>query len=263
MNELKYIDIGLNLANKQFKRDRDEVVKNSYDNNIGFIITGTDKRANYEALNLCDEYNNYPIYCTCGIHPHNADDWNDEYKNIIIQQLRSDDKYIKAIGEIGLDYDRMYSKKENQLECFDEMLSLAEEFNKPVFLHERSAVEDFIKVLKNHRKLCNRAVVHCFTGNRATVLRYLNLGCYIGITGWICDSRRNKDLVDALKVIPLERLMIETDAPYLTPMGKGLERRNIPNNIIYVAEEIAKIKNVSVKEVQEKCLSNTIKFFNL
>lgn len=261
--ELKYIDIGLNLINKQYKYDRDLIVSNSYNDGIGIIITGTDKKSNLDALYLCEDYSAYPIFCTCGIHPHNANDWNDGYKRIIIEQLECGQNYIKAIGEIGLDYDRMYSTKENQLKCFDDMLYIAEEYNLPLFLHERDEVNDFIKILKNHRVLCKKAVVHCFTGTKETALKYLNLGCYIGITGWICDNRRNKDLLEAIKVIPLERLMIETDGPYLTPVGRGLERRNIPNNIVYVADEIAKLKGVSIEKVQEICLNNTIKFFNI
>ena len=122
----------------------------------------------------------------------------------------------------------------------------------------------FEKLMKAHRSLCGRIVVHCFTGTKETAYRYLQLGCMIGITGWVCDHRRNRDVVEALKMIPLERLMIETDAPYLTPLNvKGLSRRNVPSNIRYVADQIAKLKGVEPEEVRRRTLENTRAFFGL
>ena len=132
----------------------------------------------------------------------------------------------------------------------------------PLFLHERDAGRDFIKLMKEHPSVCSRSVVHCFTGSKDMARQYLQLGCYIGITGWICDDRRNHDAVEAVKLIPMERLMIETDAPYLTPRNiKGLSSRNVPWNIAYVAQKIAEIKETDTEEVRRITLQNTKKFF--
>ena len=128
---------------------------------------------------------------------------------------------------------------------------LAEKLNKPLFLHERSAAEDFIKRFKKHRDICEKSVVHCFTGNKDTLDRYLSMGFSIGITGWICDDRRAKELREAVRIIPLDRILIETDAPYLTPRNvPGLDRTNTPRNIVFVARELAKYMKVS-EDTQE------------
>jgi TatD DNase family protein len=141
---------------------------------------------------------------------------------------------------------------------------LAEELGLPLFLHERSAAEDFTKILSGHPEAAKRAVVHCFTGDRATVEKYLELGCMIGITGWVCDDRRNAELLDALEVIPAERLMAETDGPYLLPRGiKGLKNPNVPENIIYVVRKLAEVKGIEEEELRKNILENTMRFFGI
>lgn len=267
LRDMNYIDIGVNLMGKSFNDKRDEVVKNSYIDSVGFIITGTSIESNLQALkyiNKSEKEFECEIYTTCGMHPHNADSWiankslKEQYENIVTN------KKVIAIGETGLDFDRMYSKKEAQIKCFSDILDIAENVNKPLFLHERSAEYEFINLLKNHRNLCKRSVVHCFTGSKETAMRYLNLGCYIGITGWICDYKRNSLLLDTIKVIPVERLLVETDAPYLTPKSvSGLSGNNIPNNVRYVVNEIAKLKNIDEEVLRVQLLKNTFKFFNL
>lgn len=158
----------------------------------------------------------------------------------------------------------MFSPANDQRLCFEKQILLAEELNKPLFLHERKAENDFLQIMKQHREICKKSVVHCFTGSKEAAMRYLNLGCYIGITGWICDERRNQELIDAVKIIPIERMMLETDAPYLTPRNvKGLDRVNVPENIFYVAQKIAEIKKVDVDFIIEEIKRNTIDFFKL
>lgn len=267
LKDMHYIDIGVNLMGKSFNNKRDEIVKNSYEDSVGFIITGTSIESNNQAIKFINKFETElkcELYTTCGMHPHNADSWI-ENKNIKEQyeNTLSNNKVI-AIGEIGLDFDRMYSKKDSQIKCFSEILDISESVNKPLFLHERSAEYEFINLLKKHRNLCKRSVVHCFTGSKETALRYLNLGCYIGITGWICDYKRNSLLLDAIKVIPVDRLLVETDAPYLIPKNvRGLGGNNIPNNVKYVVREIAKLKNISEEALRVQLLKNTFKFFNL
>ena len=167
-----------------------------------------------------------------------------------------------AVGECGLDYDRMFSARENQIRCLEKHIVLAEKLDKPLFLHERSAAEDFVKRFKNQQKICEKSVVHCFTGNKETLDKYLSMGFSIGITGWICDGRRAKELREAVRIIPLDRILIETDAPYLTPRNvPGLDRTNIPQNIVYVARELATYMNVSEDVLVEHAMRNTKRIF--
>ena len=158
----------------------------------------------------------------------------------------------------------MFSTKENQIKCFEKQIEIAETLNMPLFLHERNAVEDFIKVLSHHREICKKSIVHCFTGNTETLKKYLSMGCYIGITGWICDSRRAKDLRQAVRYIPLDRIMIETDSPFLTPKNiQGLNKTNYPQNVKYVAKELAMHMGVPENTLISKAKENTEHFFSI
>lgn len=262
---MEYIDIGVNLLNRQFRNDIQEVMRSAREDEIGIIITGTDNYANKNACGLIENFKEDTdgwMWSTCGFHPHNADEWMGLYKQAMIKLLDTK-SCIKAIGEIGLDFDRNYSSKENQIKCFEEILDFAEGYDKPLFLHERGAVDTFCDILKKHERLCHRAVVHCFTGTKEAALKYLELGCSIGITGWVCDNKRNQDLLEALKEIPIERLMVETDAPYLTPKGLGLSSRNTPSNIVYVVKKLAEVKELPFKTVKNQVLKNTREFFNI
>ena len=139
----------------------------------------------------------------------------------------------------------------------------SEKLEKPLFLHERDAAEDFIACFDGHEAICPRAVVHCYTGDKKTLRRLLDMGFYIGITGWICDERRGDDLREAVSILPLDRVMIETDAPYLTPRGFHLPRTNVPQNITYVARTLAQYMGVS-EEVLTKCAKeNTERFWGI
>ena len=141
---------------------------------------------------------------TAGIHPHSADTAKEEDVERVRELVMTNPKIV-AVGETGLDYDHMYSKKENQIHFFKELLDVAEETGKPLFLHERDAADDFIACFKGHEDLCRRAIVHCYTGDKKTLERFLDMGFYIGITGWICDERRGEALQDAVSILPLDR----------------------------------------------------------
>lgn len=257
---MKMIDIGVNLFDKQFKYKADNVVNNALSHDVGIIITGSSIGSSNLAVSYLKGRKN--LYATVGVHPHAAKTFTAK----TIDELRklANHKNVVAIGECGLDYDRMFSPANDQRLCFEKQILLAEELNKPLFLHERKAENDFLQIMKQHREICKKSVVHCFTGSKEAAMRYLNLGCYIGITGWICDERRNQELIDAVKIIPIERMMLETDAPYLTPRNvKGLDRVNVPENIFYVAEKVAEIKKVDVDFIIEEIKRNTIDFFKL
>ncbi len=259
--ETKYIDIGLNLFSKQFAGQEDAIVTRAAEQGVGMIITGSSERSSAQAANYVKKHPG--IYATAGVHPHDAKSV-DQLTMDHLRKLMQSSEQMVAVGECGLDYDRMYSPKDVQLRVFEQQIELAEELKKPLFLHEREAAADFTEILKRHKEICARAVVHCYTGTRATAEQYLDLGCMIGITGWVCDDRRNGELLEALKVIPVERLMAETDGPYLLPRGiKGLKNPNVPENIVYVVKKIAEVKGVEEEILRAQIIENTKIFFKL
>ena len=255
----KYYDIGVNLFCKQFPNP-EQIINDALQSGVTCILTGTDPKENRQIDTFI---NNHQAYGTVGIHPHNADSIRDK-DYLEIENIAKTNNKIVAIGECGLDFDRMFSTKENQIKCFEKQIEIAETLNMPLFLHERNAVEDFIKVLSNHKEICKKSIVHCFTGNTETLKKYLSMGCYIGITGWICDSRRAKDLRQAVRYIPLDRIMIETDSPFLTPKNiQGLSKTNYPQNVKYVAKELAMHMGVPENILISKAKENTEHFFSI
>ena len=255
----KYYDIGVNLFCKQFPNP-EQIINDALQSGVTCILTGTDPKENRQIDTFI---NNHQAYGTVGIHPHNADSTKDK-DYLEIENIAKTNNKIVAIGECGLDFDRMFSTKENQIKCFEKQIEIAETLNMPLFLHERNAVKDFIKVLSNHKEICKKSIVHCFTGNTETLKKYLSMGCYIGITGWICDSRRAKDLRQAVKYIPLDRIMIETDSPFLTPKNiQGLSKTNYPQNVKYIAKELAMHMGVPENTLISKAKENTEHFFSI
>jgi TatD DNase family protein len=256
---MKYYDIGLNLFCKQF-REPEKIINDAASEQVGCILTGSDIKSS-EAVNSFVK--THDCYGTCGIHPHSADSANvEDFQRI--REIVSNNEKIVAVGECGLDFDRMFSTRENQIRCFEHHIKIAEELDKPLFLHEREAVDDFIQRFKKHGDICKKSVVHCFTGDKETLKRYIDMGFYIGITGWICDERRGGPLREAVKHIPLDRIMAETDAPYLTPRNvKGLDRTNVPQNIKYVVVELARNMCVSEEELIAVLQENTKRFFGI
>lgn len=256
---IKYYDIGLNLFCRQFP-EPEKVLREAWENEVCCILTGTDSKENRKIDNFVK---NHDAYGTAGIHPHNADRARQEDFQEIERMLSQNDRMV-AVGECGLDYDRMFSTKENQIRCLEKHIVLAEKLNKPLFLHERSAAGDFVKRFKNHPEICTKSVVHCFTGDKATLDRYLSMGFSIGITGWICDDRRGGELREAVAMIPLDRILVETDAPYLTPKNvPGLDRTNVPQNIRYVVRDLARYRNVSEEVLLEHAKKNTERIFGI
>ena len=256
---IKYYDIGLNLFCKQFP-DPEKVIRDAVDHDVCCILTGTDSKENQKIDRFVRTHD---VYGTAGIHPHNADRASQE-DFAGIEKIISENQKVVAVGECGLDYDRMFSTRENQIRCLEKHIVLAEKLGKPLFLHERSAAEDFIRRFKKHQDIWKKSVVHCFTGDRKTLEQYLSMGFSIGITGWICDDRRAKELREAVQMIPLDRILVETDAPYLTPRNvPGLDRTNTPQNIVYVVRELAKYMKVSEETLAEHARKNTERLFSI
>ena len=256
---VKYYDIGLNLFCKQFP-DPEKIIREAEEAEVGCILTGTDRKENQKI----DEFTKtHGVFGTAGIHPHNADSAKQEDFELIEKIIKNNPRIV-AVGECGLDFDRMFSTKENQIRCLEKHIVLAEKLGKPLFLHERSAAADFAGRFKKHPDICKKSVVHCFTGDRKSLEQYLSMGFAIGITGWICDDRRAKELREAVKIIPLDKILIETDAPYLTPRNiEGLGRTNIPQNIVYVVKDLAKYMKVAEEELIWHAKENTERIFGI
>ena len=255
---LSYYDICVNIDSPQFKDDAADVIRTAQENGVHHMaLTGSSVSSTKTAIRMAHQHEG--CVATCGIHPHDASSYSPETA-LELKQLAADSK-VRAIGECGLDYNRMYSTKEAQLRCFQGQLALALETELPVFLHERDAHTDFIEIIRTHSGL---GIVHCFTGGPAQVKAYLDCGLYIGVTGWICDARRNQDLLEALPDIPLDRLMIETDAPWLTPRTlrpRPKKNRNTPALLPHIADFIAKKKGVSLERLVEHTTQNAHLFF--
>ena len=261
MNQL--FDIACNFTHESFEKDLDEVINSAIDLGINKFLVVSAELKDYALINkITENYNS--CYFTTGVHPHHAKNFNKDSISIMHNLV---DKYNPhALGEMGLDFFRNISSYEEQLYAFEEQIKLAIKFNKPLFLHQRDSHESFIKLINKYKDDINKAVVHCFTGTQKELDDYLNNDFYIGLTGWICDERRNKDLRESIKDIPLNKLMIETDSPYLIPRNLSAKRkknRNEPKNLLHIAKEIAALREESFETVCKSTYQNSKDFFSL
>lgn len=256
----RIVDIGVNLMHRSFHQDREQVVERALANHVTpLILTGTSVRNSIEAARYAGRYHG-KLYATAGVHPHDAKSCNEETINKL-KELAALPQVV-AIGECGLDYNRDFSPRDVQRQWFAEQVRLALELNMPLFLHEREAFSDFIAILKEHG--VQKAVVHCFTGTQSELEAYLDMGFYIGITGWICDERRGRHLRELVRMIPLDRLMIETDAPFLTPRDlkvKPKDGRNEPAFLPHILETIARCIGKPSEEVAKATTETAMEFF--
>ena len=257
-------DIGANLAHDSFDDDRDEVLQRATEAGVRrIIITGSSHDSNAAAAALAAT-NPGQLYATAGVHPHHASDYDDATD----AQIRSliQQPGVVAVGECGLDYFRNFSPREAQLSAFRAQLNIAVETGLPVFLHQRDAHDDFVEVLEPVLPQLSRAVAHCFTGEHESLREYLAMGLWVGITGWICDERRGAHLKDIVDVIPDDRLLIETDAPYLLPRTikpKPKSRRNEPAYLTEVVRVVAAARGQSEEHVAAITHENATRFFEL
>lgn len=254
------IDIGVNFHHKRFAQDRPEVLDRAFEAGVELLIlTGTSIQASQQALKLAQTYGQV---CTAGIHPHEARTYHPEAHRALQGLLKSPE--VVAVGECGLDFDRNFSEPKDQIRCFEGQIELAIGHQLPLFTHERAAHPAFLEILKHHQNHLPRTVVHCFTGNRRQMEAYLELGCFIGITGWITDLKRGQDLREALPHLPLDRLMVETDAPFLTPKNLPFRTsRNEPAYLPFVVREVARLMGQPEQEIRTISRQNTERFFAL
>lgn len=259
------VDIGANLTHVSFEDDFEEVVTAAHAAGVVHIIlTGTDRETSTAARNMALENPAY-FSATAGFHPHITKDVSqDDFA--AIAELATDASVV-AIGETGLDYNRNFSPREDQLKIFELHLQLAKDLQKPLFLHQREAHEDFVDLLRHYRpNLDAGGVVHCFTDNEKALREYLDLDMYIGITGWICDERRGQELQSLVKLIPNDRILIETDAPYLLPRSlkpKPKSRRNEPRHLTEVLRVTAECRGQSEKELASLTSHNAERLFRI
>src|SRR3989339_631849 len=233
------IDTHCHLLDESFNSDRKEVIERAFAEGITKIIEISVEPSLWQgSLDLCRRYNN--IFCTFGIHPHDAE------KYVDYTHLLKDEKVV-AVGEFGLDYHRNNVDKKIQAEVFEKQLDIAKKINKPVIIHSREAEVDSYKILSQYKNL--RGVVHCFSSTLEYAEKFLALGYYLGIDCPVTYPKAD-NLRDVVKNVPLEKILLETDAPYLPPQ-KFRGKRNEPSYIKFIAEEIAKIKNLSIDEVSK------------
>jgi len=258
------IDIGANLAHDSFDEDRDAMMQRAADAGVTtMIVTGSSDASNVRAAELAAASPGV-LYATAGVHPHHASDYTVESDALIRAQVAKD--AVVAVGECGLDYFRNFSPREAQLAAFRRQLDIAIDTGLPVFLHQRDAHDDFVEILEARLPELSRAVAHCFTGEGESLREYLAMDLYIGITGWICDERRGKHLHDIVDVIPDDRLLIETDAPYLMPrtlQPKPKTRRNEPMYLPEVLRVVAEARGQTEAHVASITTENARRFFNL
>ena len=258
------IDIGANLCHASFDADRAEVIARARAAGLAaIVVTGSDAASIRGASELAREYPGY-LYATAGVHPHHAETVDDEALALLREYARREE--VVATGEMGLDFYRDLAPRPQQERAFARQLEAAVEIGKPVFLHQRDAHARFLPLLKDYLPRLPAAVVHCFTGTRAELRDYLALDLYVGITGWICDERRGLELRESVRDIPAERLLVESDAPYLLP--RNLEplpksRRNEPMHLPAVLGMIAAARRVLVSELAAVTTGNARRFFRL
>jgi TatD DNase family protein len=227
------------------------------------IVTGTDVESSRSATALCAAHAPL-LYCTVGVHPHDAatvgPGWLDELERLVAYPR------VCAIGETGLDFNRNYSPQPVQRAAFDAQLELASRHNLPVFVHDRDTNGAVAETLARFRRDLRDVVVHCFTGNETDLRRYLDLGCHIGITGWICDERRGLELRRLVAQIPDEHLLIETDAPFLLPRSmtpRPKSRRNEPANLVWIVQMVAAARGQTVEDIRTITSTNARRVFAL
>lgn len=255
-----FVDIGVNFHSKQLAGKAQELIERAQEAGVTTILaTGTCLASSGLALQLT---RNHPgvVFATAGVHPHDADHWPGR---AAFESLWREAAVV-AVGECGLDYNRMFSTAPAQRRAFEDQLQAAIDHRKPLFLHCRDAFDDFHAMLRSAHAGGATGVVHCFTEGRDEALQILELGFDLGITGWVTDPARGQALREAIPVIPLDRLHLETDAPYLGPRNAGKRRPyNEPANVVWVGRAVAELLDMRVEEVAAVCTANSRRLFKL
>lgn len=266
---MAWFDSGVNLLDERFNIE--EVLVNAKRANVeDILIISSDVEESLKAQKCASHYNTLSsgadfknvelpeLHYTAGIHPHYADQCTEQDLNALIKMCA--DNAFFAIGECGLDFNRNFSSPDKQLFVFEQQLKIAVKHGLGVYLHERDAFDQQTAILRKYIHALPFAIAHCFTGTREQLDSYLSLGCYIGITGWLCDDKKAEALQSAVKGLPLERLLLETDAPYLFPKNvRPRKRNNEPKHICAIADKLSELTAFSVSEIELAAFNNAKK----
>jgi TatD DNase family protein len=257
---VQLVDIGANLTHASFHEDLADVIARARQSGVtGIVVTGTTVEESRIAIQIAGKNN---LHSTAGVHPHHARECGPE----TIPALRelAKDPRVVAIGECGLDFNRNYSPHPDQEQWFKKQIELGLEAGKPLFLHSRDAHPRFAQILKDMK--VRKAVAHCFTGGREELRACLDLGLHIGITGWICDERRGRHLLELVREVPRDRLLLETDSPYLTPRDMRPQpkaRRNEPAFLPHILRTVARALGRPAEEIAAETTRNATQLFGI
>lgn len=260
----QFMDIAVNLIGSKLETEVDRVVAEAANAGVSsMLVIGSHIEESGKAIELCTVFPEQ-LYSTAGVHPHHASEWTTQSSEQIKQLSLA--QCVVAIGECGLDYNRDFSPRPKQRQAFAEQLELAAELQMPVLMHERDAHADFLAILKEYRPHLPAALLHCFTGNHESLAAYLEQDLHLGVTGWVCDERRGQELVALVPLIPDNRILVETDSPYLLPRSmrpKPKSSKNEPKYLPYIAEYVAQIRQQSVEDFAQQTYQNSRSFFGL
>jgi len=264
VSSMQLIDIGANLSHDSFRHDLPQVLERAHSAGVAqMVVTGASESESRAAHDIASAHPGV-LFATAGVHPHLAREWTDDTAMAIRELVQS--PIVVAVGEAGLDFNRDFSPRPIQEQVFAAQLELAVELGMPVFMHERDAHDRFAAILGEFRSRLGPAVIHCFTGDAQELDHYLELDLHVGITGWICDDRRGTHLRELVSRIPLERLMLETDSPYLLPRDldpRPKSRRNEPMHLAHIAETVAACRKIDPAELADATTRTARAFFGL
>lgn len=257
---MKLFDSHCHLDDRSYDKDIDAVIKRANDAGVEkMMIVGINKKSSIKAVSLAESKSF--LFASVGIHPHDSKQC--DYKTLKFLRTLAGNPSVHAWGEIGLDFNRMYSPKIDQELCFIKQIEIADELNLPIIFHERDSNGRFLEILKRHSKK-RKGVVHCFSGNKTELSAYLELGFYIGITGIITIKQRGANLRNMVSLIPREKILIETDAPYLTPAPiKNSIRRNEPAFVKSVLFKLAEAMGEDPVLLADQIWENSCRLFNI
>jgi len=258
---MKLFDSHCHLDDKSFQKDMDVVIQRAKDAGVdASMVVGITEQSSLKAIKIAETWEG--IYASVGIHPHDASRFSEEALARLKELAQK--SVVHAWGETGLDFNRMYSPKNDQETSFKRQIEAACELNLPLIFHERDSEGRFLELLHTYKNDIKGGVVHCFSGNQEELAAYLNFGLYIGITGILTIKSRGKDLRDLVKIIPAERLLIETDAPYLTPAPeKNKTRRNEPAFVRSTLIKLAQVRGDDPESLAEQIWKNTCNLYNI
>ena len=258
-----FIDIACNFTHESFKHNLEEVISNAEHEGVDKFVLLCASLSDLKPIQTIQNKSPEKYFVSAGIHPHNATEILNINYNGLLSKLCSINPNV--IGETGLDYFRNISPPDVQRKSFKMHIEIAKELNLPLYLHQRDSHEDFINIIRENKDNFPKFVVHCFTGTQEELNDYLDLGAYIGLTGWICDAKRNVELRKSIKNIPINRMMIETDCPYLIPKNlpnKPKKNINEPKYLPHIANEISELIGIKIDELRLATRNNTINFFS-